>query len=104
MINYQLLFLINILFIFGIHVCFKEEMIFEKAADWIEEKVKDHYWLKPLYSCPICMSSIWGGACFIIFSGLSIFLLPVWVISMAGANYIILQLISKHIEVSIDKE
>ncbi len=57
------------------------------------------YWLKPIYKCSICMSSVWGIPVFIIFVPLPIYFLPVYVISMAGFQYIVSQIVSKQIEI-----
>lgn len=45
--------------IWAIHILFQEEMIFEKAGEWITNKLGE-YWSKPVVSCPVCMSSVWG--------------------------------------------
>jgi hypothetical protein len=45
--------------IWCIHILFEEDQIFEKAGDWMEKNWP--VWInKPLWGCPICMSSIWG--------------------------------------------
>lgn len=45
--------------IWCIHILFQEDMIFEKQGNWIELKL-GKYWSKPVISCPVCMSSVWG--------------------------------------------
>lgn len=45
--------------IWGIHVLFQEDHLFEKQGEWLEEKLGK--WSKPLAMCPICMSSVWGA-------------------------------------------
>jgi len=84
-------------------------MIWEKVDIVIRWKLysrikpsKVDYWVKPFYKCTICMASIWGGSCFILFVPLPIYYLPVYVFSMAGINYLLAQLISKEIEVSMN--
>jgi hypothetical protein len=51
--------------IMGLWICFNwQGMIFEPLAYSIEELCYiyrlPHYLLKPLWSCPTCMSSFWG--------------------------------------------
>jgi hypothetical protein len=51
--------------IMGLWICFNwQGMIFEPLAYHIEELCYryrlPHYLLKPLWSCPTCMSSFWG--------------------------------------------
>jgi hypothetical protein len=45
--------------IWAVHIIFQEDMIFEKQGNFIENKL-GKYWSKPVVSCPVCMSSIWG--------------------------------------------
>lgn len=45
--------------IWAIYIIFQKDQIFEKAGDWLKEKLGD-YWSKPVAMCPICMSSVWG--------------------------------------------
>lgn len=55
---FQLLFL-NLLLIFGIWKLFQVDEVFGKAGDWMTKRIGDH-WVKPLFDCPACMSSVWG--------------------------------------------
>ena len=59
MIQFLLSLLPVSLGIWCIHILFQKDMIFEKAGNWIEKKLGE-YWSKPVVSCPICMSSVWG--------------------------------------------
>ena len=70
-----IIFLTNSLFIWGIHVSFKEGMIFGFISEWLfetrivvdEKGVKESQlskfleWIrKPLIGCPACMGFWWG--------------------------------------------
>lgn len=65
MIEFLLSLLPVSLGIWCIHILFQEDQIFEKAGEWMD----DHWsiWInKPLWGCPICMSSLWGTIGFIV--------------------------------------
>jgi len=49
---------------------------------------------KPLFNCPPCMASIWGTAGFI-YIGIGWEYWIVWVLSLAGFNYIVNKIIDK---------
>jgi len=54
-----IIFLANSLFIWGVHVCFQEGMIFGKVGNWIAKEFP--IWIyKPLIGCPACMGFWWG--------------------------------------------
>lgn len=45
--------------IIGMYKAFETGNIFGKIADWLSQRVP--FWVsKPLFDCPICMSSVWG--------------------------------------------
>ena len=47
------------LFIFGISALFSEGMLLEELGNTLERKLG--VWAcKPLFACPICMSSVWS--------------------------------------------
>lgn len=54
--------------IWCIHIIFQEDEIFGKIGEKIrgprtegdEPLTKREYWLKPVFDCPKCMSSLWG--------------------------------------------
>jgi hypothetical protein len=105
---YQI-FIINLLIIWGIYAAFKPDMIFSKLDILLRSKLyskflpsKVDYYLKPFYKCPICMPSVWGAPVFIVFIQEPLYLLPVYVVSMVGFNYIVAQLISKEIDVNVN--
>lgn len=93
-INILVIFFINILVIYGVYAAFSEGMILYPL------KVKLNAWIgkraKPIYSCPICMSSVWGTIGFIFlnhFYGVEWWYLPVYVLALAGAIFLIIQFI-----------
>lgn len=51
------LLLINAFAIIGIYLACGDEMIFDKAARWIEMRIP-YYWTKALFNCPTCMASV----------------------------------------------
>ncbi len=71
-----IIFLTNSLFIWGVHVCFQEGMIFGFISEWLfkesihvdgngdlqETKLSQFLeWIrKPLIGCPACMGFWWG--------------------------------------------
>lgn len=122
------LWVINDLIIWAVYASFSENMIFENIdrgiRAYLYQRVKPHvwpkgvnyfemshyrrwkkgvdsvdYWLKPLYKCAVCMPSVWASTGFLIFADQPLYFWPVYVITMVGANYIISQLISKHISI-----
>lgn len=85
---------ITSLFIFGIHALFQEGMLLGFAGDKIRS-IGDHTQekfnidiAKPLTECPPCMASFWGLLAFP-FTGLTVVNLLVFLIALAGLNYII---------------
>ena len=46
------------LFIWGAHILFQPDHIFEKQGEWLEDNFGK--WSKPVVMCPICQSSLWG--------------------------------------------
>jgi hypothetical protein len=79
--------LINSLVIWGIFAATRDGMIFNL------ESLPLPNWLSyPLYECPVCMSSVWGSVGFYMM-GDNIWLMPIWILAIAGLNYLILMLI-----------
>jgi hypothetical protein len=61
--------------IMGLWICFNwQGMIFEPLAYSVEELCYTyglpHYLLKPLWSCPTCMSSFWGMLFYLLYGHL----------------------------------
>lgn len=88
----ELLFAIKTsLIICAIYACFWDDMIFGKIGQWLNNKLSTPigvYIAKPIYSCIICMSSLWGGGIYIYYSGLSISIIP-HILIVAGINVLI---------------
>jgi len=116
-----LTFLINSLFIFGIYAITAKDMIAgfvqrlkifkekepNKPFDFVHSngdispikeydigKRRNDMIKKPLFNCPPCMASIWGTAGFI-YTGIGWEYWVVWVLSLAGFNYIVNKLLDK---------
>lgn len=112
------LLIINSLIIWGVYTSLQEGMIFERIGNWIRgyhfelnerhNPVKiDNYWTlknwlkKPLATCPICMSSIYGTPAFwyayftnLIQYDYIIIVYICYVFALAGLNYLILAFMS----------
>ena len=112
------LLIINSLIIWGIYTSLQEGMIFEKVGNWIKSKSpifytekeimsfkelkkdKDNlpFWIKkPLATCPICMSSVYGTPVFwyayltgLIQYDYIIIVYICYEFALAGLNYLIL--------------
>jgi hypothetical protein len=77
----------------GIHVTAWRGMIFYKPARYLKNKLPK--WIhKPLFSCPICMSSAWSLAFFGVFGFPDWVFIPVVVLMVAGLNTVIVSLIA----------
>ena len=115
-------FLVNSLFIFGIYAITGKDMIFGFMQRWkvFKENKPEPYdpevgisisgelirydddigkrrndmIKKPLFNCPPCMASIWGTAGFV-YTGIGWEYWIVWVLSLAGFNYIVNKIIDK---------
>lgn len=86
------------LFIWGIAALFDEGMILEKFGDWLLKHIGP--WLsKPLFSCPVCMSSFWSivASAYLLLNGYE-WSVDNWIflaISTCGLNYIIMKHLSR---------
>lgn len=75
--------------IWGIKAITTHPFIFYKQANWIEFHAGK--WIcKPLFRCPVCMTSFWGSFIFAI-SGLNIYLWPIYIIALAGIQFLIIE-------------
>jgi hypothetical protein len=70
------------LIIMGVWTSFGEGMIFAKLGDWMEDNLHP-YVNKPIFTCPQCMSSLWGGSIWI-WSGGAWQVLPVFILALCG--------------------
>lgn len=89
---------IGALFVLGIYAAMGEEMILHWLKVFLEyltnNKILKH--IRPaLYECPICMASIWGGAAWFIMGFGFSELIIIYIIAVAGLNYIVVNLVSE---------
>ena len=96
------LLIINSLIIWGVFTSLQEGMIFGKLGQWLRGELPNIWYLrnwitKPLATCPICMSSVYGTPVFwfAYFTGLInydyiIIVYICYVFALAGLNYLIL--------------
>lgn len=93
--------LVNSLFIWGLYAASQysfnhENEIVDKEILWklkyYAEKLP-HNLGKPLILCPICMSSVWGTIFFLCYNYNYYYYLPIYIICLAGLQYIIYKLI-----------
>lgn len=64
MVNLLLLSLITSLIITGIYTSTWDGMIFGRFRAWMDGRMNP-FIAKPIYSCTICMSSVWGTLIYI---------------------------------------
>jgi hypothetical protein len=83
---YQLLPL-ACLIIVGIWTLFGKDMLLGPLGDWMEGKFPD-FWLKPVFTCPPCMSSLHGTWIWFLFGG-GLWLWPVFCLALCGLNKIV---------------
>lgn len=88
MIDLIALGIINVGFIWGINCAFSEGYFLEGAGKVIEKAIGTKP-CKPLFLCPPCMSSVWGGLFFWAFANATFWLLLPYVICLCGINFII---------------
>jgi hypothetical protein len=94
----QLLF-IGCFWIWGINMLFKKGEILGFIGGYLKERIKK-FWLKPLFLCPACMSSVQGTLIYfsahylyqidILESHLLLFW-PFYCICLVGINHIIIE-------------
>lgn len=99
MISYLIACFASSLCVLTLYTLFSDgQSIFGKFPYYIE-KTPLRYFRKPLYECLVCMSSIWGGSFFFVFS--TLFYLDIGVIKtllailiIAGFNIVFAFLVS----------
>ena len=79
---------ITVLVIWGIKGITSWPFIFYKIADNLEVRLPS-WIIKPLFGCPVCMSSVWGTYFFFYFDYIGVMNLIVFVLSVAGVNYLL---------------
>ena len=92
------IWLINNLCLWAVYASFKQGMIFGGLGEKIEEKVGE-YWSKPLVTCPVCMPTVWAIPVYFILLPAEWYYFILYHLTMVGFNYIVSQLISKHITI-----
>jgi hypothetical protein len=84
----------------GIYATTWKGMIFHKPAKYIKNRLPE--WVcKPLFSCPVCMASVWSLVFFAVFGLPEWPFIPVVILMVAGLNTVIVSLI---INIIPDKE
>lgn len=79
------------LIICAINALFWDDMLLQKVREYFDNKLSTKFgvWLsKPLYSCIICMSSIWGGSIYLLSGRFSLDIIP-HILTVAGINVLI---------------
>lgn len=76
---------------FGIYALFDNDHLLGPAGDWIEAKTSTTF-IRPLFGCPPCMSSVHGTIIGLIVFGLTLTVIP-FVICLCGLNFIIKNII-----------
>lgn len=85
----QLLF-IGVAWTWGVHVIFQKDYLLEGAGKLLRKTLPELL-SRPLFDCPVCMSSIHGSLIFFILGGFTWKLVFVYVICLAGINFIIVE-------------
>lgn len=107
-------FIITVLVIYGIHASTRDGMILDILPDIIfkiffigvsgksgdvatsKRAYVAHKLSKALFDCTPCMSSVYGSLSFFLVEfPMQVCWLPVWVFSLAGANYLISKIINR---------
>lgn len=73
----------NALIIWGVFYVTASGMIF----GFVDRILPGRWIRKPLFDCPVCMSSVWGGLGYlagVIWFGWHWYLLPVYIVALAG--------------------
>ncbi len=84
----------NSLFIIGLHKITREGMLLEKAGTWAV-KILGEFWSKPVTECPPCMASVWGLLFYFIFVQGGVVLLPFYLLTLVGLNYLLMHTLDK---------
>jgi hypothetical protein len=87
MIDLLIQLFINACFILGLWFAFNQEgAVFENVGTWIEMRLPE-FISKPLLTCPVCMSTVWGLPIAIVTQ--SGFIIPIYWVALAGLIHII---------------
>lgn len=85
-----LVVMLSSLWCLGVNSLFQEDMILERLATKLDEKLP--LWVnKPLWRCPPCMASVHGSAAFFLFlyGDFGLLFWPCLIVCLAGINYVI---------------
>lgn len=92
MTNLIILLFINSLYCVGLWISTGEDMIFERPALWLSQRVPE-FWLKPLFGCPTCMASVHSILPFWLFNPMegyeTVLLYIIYIPALATLNSII---------------
>ena len=81
---------LTVLFIWGVHAIFEYPFIFWRQGEWLDRYIPKMI-RKPLYRCPVCMSSIWGTYFFLYSDQSGIMNWIVFVFAVCGVNFLIVE-------------
>lgn len=93
MIDLIVLLIVNSLYCVGLWLATGEDMILERPAMWLSERVPE-FWLKPVFGCPTCMASLHSILPFWLYSPFtveSVLLYIIYVPALATLNSLIAQ-------------
>lgn len=91
-------------FIWGIKAVTEYPFIFYKQANWLNSVLP--VWVaKPIYKCPVCMSSVWGTYFFLYSDQRGLINWVIFVFALCGINYLIVEfLYPNHVEISEEEQ
>ena len=95
--------LITIAWIWGIRAIFTKPFIFWQTGDWMDNNLPRAV-VKPLIRCPVCMPSIWGTYMFLYSDQIGIMNWIIFVISLAGINFLLIEFLYPENNVEILEE
>lgn len=74
--------------IWGVKAVFTDPFILHKQGEWLDKKLPS--WIrKPLFRCPVCMSSVWGTYFYFYFDHAGIMDWIIFVFALAGISYLL---------------
>lgn len=85
---------ITSLWIFGVYAVFDSRHLLGKVGGWVMSQTSETL-CRPLFRCPVCMSSVHGGLFGVVFYDFTLTVLP-FIICLAGLNFIINSLLPEY--------
>jgi hypothetical protein len=85
--NFLISLFISSLAIFGLYFSFDTNNVLSFFGDFVRKRLPERIQM-PLTECVVCMASVWGTILFP-FTGVSIFFYPIYIIALAGLNFIV---------------